>query len=57
MNFKLKFCFISASRTKNDLQAADSATIHFSRKLLVHSYVCDRCHVNSWASNGELLAT
>ena len=57
MNFKVKFCFRSAPRTKNDLQAADSATVHFPRKLLVHSYVCDRGPVDSWVSNGELLAT
>ena len=53
MNFNVKFCFRSAPRTKNDLQAADSATIHFSRKLLVHSYVRDRGPVDSWVSNGD----
>ena len=57
MNFNAKFCFRSAPRTKNDLQAADSATIHFSRKLLVHSYVHDRGPVDSWVSNDELLVT
>ena len=57
MNFKVKFCFRSAPRTRNNLQAAESATIHFSCKLLVHSYVCDRGPVDSWLSNGGLLAT
>ena len=51
------FCFRSAPRSKNDLQAADSATTHFSRKLLVHSYVLDRGPVDSWVSIGELMAT